>query len=98
MGYDVPNITLRPHRSAGAFVGVGIEKHQTTAPPTTPIGPELTPTAYATLRSAATQSLNSFIGALPSCAWGVWFDANANTQAEREDAWHLVRGFDPAAQ
>jgi len=98
MGYDVPNLYLRPHRSGGSYVGVSIEKHQTTAQPTTPIGPELTPTAYASLRAQAVQSLNAFIGALPGCSWGAWFDANANTQGEREDAWHLVRGFDPSGQ
>jgi hypothetical protein len=98
MGYDVPNIILRPHRSAGAFVGVAIEKHQETSPPAAPVGPELSPSAFGTLRGAALQSLNAFIGALPNCSWGAWFDANANTQAEREDAWYLVRGFDPAAQ
>lgn len=97
MGYDVPNIFLRPHRSAGAFVGVSVEKHQQTAPPAAPVSPELLPSAYGTIRAAALQGYNDFVAALPNCSWGAWFDANANTSAERTEAWHLVRGFDPSA-
>jgi hypothetical protein len=99
MGDTASNLYGKAHRRVGAgFQGFAFVKHYTQGGYATPVeSPEGNPAAFSTVRAAALQGFDAFVQALPASPWGAWFDTHANTTQEREQGWHHVKSYDPAA-
>lgn len=94
MGDSASNCYLIAHRQAGADVGVSYRHHLGNVGLDT-TSPELSPSAYASVRVAAIVSQSAFDAAMGASALGSWY-AN-RPSGWREDARVHTRRYDPSA-
>ncbi len=74
MGNGVPNQGPWQHRQPGTIVGYRFRYHdQMVTGSVTVESPEIAPSAYASIRSAAAQGATAFAGAVSSSGWATFF-------------------------